>query len=59
MWVNGWFPLHDAFLEDADVADSVEVVGFEVEGGALQGYLVDKKTGGRVRLDELGRVSSS
>ena len=49
LWVNGWFPLHDAFLEDAAVADNVEVVGFEVEGGALQGYMMDKAT-----ADEFG-----
>ena len=49
LWVNGWFPLHESFLEKAEVADSVEVVGFEVEGGALQGYLIDKAT-----ADEFG-----
>ena len=49
LWVNGWFPLHDSFLEDEGVADNVEVVGFEVKGGALQGYLIDKRT-----ADEFG-----
>ena len=48
LWVNGWFPLHDSFLE-GEAADSAEVVGFEVEGGALQGYLIDKAT-----ADEFG-----
>ncbi len=42
-WVNGWFPLHDVFLTD-EVAAQVEIVGTQVQGGALQGYLVDKNS---------------
>lgn len=41
-WANGWFPLHNAFLKDPAVRSHVELVGYEVRGGALQGYLVDK-----------------
>jgi len=44
LWANGWLPSHNAFLEDDRVMDKVEAVGFEVKAGALQGYLVDKKT---------------
>ncbi len=42
LWVNGWFPLHDPLLPD----DSTEArrVGFEVRGGALQGYVIDLAT---------------
>ncbi len=48
-WANGWFPLHDPMMETevpggGTVADAVSKVGFEVEAGALQGYLMDKKT---------------
>ncbi|MGH3442202.1 MAG: glycine betaine/L-proline ABC transporter substrate-binding protein ProX [Nitriliruptorales bacterium] len=58
-WVNGWFPLHDPMFETElptgeTVGDKVSKVGFEVEAGALQGYLVDKKT-----ADELGITSMS
>lgn len=42
LWVNGWFPLHNTY-EDA-FADGAEKVGFVAQGGALQGYLVDKAT---------------
>lgn len=42
LWVNGWFPSHDVFVEP--VKDQVEILGFEVKGGALQGYMVDKKS---------------
>lgn len=43
VWVNGWFPLHQRYLNH-ELAEAVELVGFEVQGGALQGYLVDKAT---------------
>ncbi len=39
LWVNGWFPLHDQLL--GGDADGARAVGFEVRGGALQGYLAD------------------
>ncbi len=41
VWVNGWFPLHRDYV-DGEAA--VEVVGFQVPEGALQGYLVDRAT---------------
>ncbi|MGH6900836.1 MAG: glycine betaine/L-proline ABC transporter substrate-binding protein ProX [Geminicoccaceae bacterium] len=41
-WVNGWFPLHNEY-EDA-YAQGAELVGYVAEGGALQGYLIDKAT---------------
>ncbi len=44
MWANGWFPLHDTYLKDPKVEGKVELVGYEVKAGALQGYLVDKKS---------------
>ncbi|KPP85969.1 MAG: glycine betaine/proline transport system substrate-binding protein [Rhodobacteraceae bacterium HLUCCO07] len=42
LWVNGWFPLHNTY-EDS-FADGAEAVGHVAKGGALQGYLIDKKT---------------
>jgi glycine betaine/proline transport system substrate-binding protein len=41
-WVNGWFPLHDTYRKA--FGDNAEVIGYMVKGGALQGYLIDKKT---------------
>ncbi|MCP5032715.1 MAG: glycine betaine/L-proline ABC transporter substrate-binding protein ProX [Actinomycetia bacterium] len=41
LWVNGWFPLHDGLLDQAPGATAL---GFEVRGGALQGYLADRET---------------
>ena len=42
LWVNGWFPLHDTYEET--FSQGAEKVGTVAEGGALQGYLIDKKT---------------
>ncbi|RXV59484.1 proline/glycine betaine ABC transporter substrate-binding protein ProX [Roseovarius sp. A46] len=42
LWVNGWFPLHNSY-EDA-FSGGAEKVGYVAKGGALQGYLIDKKT---------------
>lgn len=53
LWVNGWFPLHQTHLTDNLDRDAIEVVGFEVQGGALQGYLVDKATADALNITSL------
>ena len=52
-WANGWFPLHNRFLEFDQVNNKVKLVGFQVEKGALQGYLVDKKTAEELQITNL------
>ena len=42
LWVNGWFPLHDTYRDDFE--EGASLVGYVAKGGALQGYLVDKKS---------------
>src|SRR5690554_166426 len=42
LWVNGWFLLHNTY-EDV-FKNGAEKVGYVAKGGALQGYLIDKKT---------------
>lgn len=59
LWVNGWFPLHEIYLErelfsGQPISEPIEPIGFQVEAGALQGYLIDKAT-----ADELGITSMS
>ncbi len=51
LWVNGWFPLHNTY-EDA-FARGGEKVGYVAKGGALQGYLVDKKTAEKLNITAL------
>jgi glycine betaine/proline transport system substrate-binding protein len=43
-WTDGWFPLHQNFIDSDVVAGKVEPVGYQVQAGALQGFLVDKAT---------------
>lgn len=42
LWVNGWFPLHNSY--EGTFSQGAEKVGYVAKGGALQGYLIDKKT---------------
>jgi glycine betaine/proline transport system substrate-binding protein len=42
LWVNGWFPLHDSYADAFE--EGAEKAGYVARSGALQGYLVDKKT---------------
>lgn len=42
LWVNGWFPLHNSYRENFE--PGATIIGYVAKGGALQGYLVDKKT---------------
>ncbi len=49
LWANGWFPLHDRFLERElatlqEVARPITPVGRQVRQGGVQGYLVDRST---------------
>ncbi|MEM8857018.1 MAG: glycine betaine/L-proline ABC transporter substrate-binding protein ProX [Chloroflexota bacterium] len=47
-WVNGWFPLHNGLL-----TDQLEVLGDQVAGGALQGYMVDKASAEALNITTL------
>lgn len=51
MWANGWFPLHDSLI---DAEDPVELVGTQVDAGALQGYFIDRATAETHGIDNLG-----
>lgn len=42
LWVNGWFPLHNSYKSTFE--QGAEIVGAVAKGGALSGYLIDKKT---------------
>jgi glycine betaine/proline transport system substrate-binding protein len=42
LWVNGWFPLHDTYRDAFE--PGATTIGYVAKGGALQGYLVDKKS---------------
>ena len=54
LWANGWFPLHDSFLEEGG---PVEKVGAQVDDGALQGYFVDAATAQEYGITNLGDLA--
>lgn len=56
LWVNGWFPLHDPLI---DGEDSVELVGTQVDAGALQGYFVDRQSAEEFGISNLGDFSDA
>ncbi len=62
-WINGWFPNHTPFLDGdlpdgSKVGDHVSVVGEQVKAGALQGYLVDKKTADEHGITTLDQIAN-
>jgi ABC-type proline/glycine betaine transport system substrate-binding protein len=56
-WASGWFPLHDRYITQADIEGKVEPIGFEVPGGAIQGYMVDRTTAERLELQSLADLA--
>ena len=56
LWANGWFPLHDDLL-DSSASAGARVVGAEVRGGALQGYLADRATVQRLGITDLSSLA--
>jgi glycine betaine/proline transport system substrate-binding protein len=57
-WANGWFPIHNRYVENLDVAGKVETVGNLVKEGALQGYMIDKKTAEEFGITNLGDLKN-
>lgn len=58
LWANGWFPLHEPFLDrelvtGQRVSQPIEAVGTQVPQGAVQGYLVDKATAEDLNLTSM------
>ncbi|MDX6749592.1 glycine betaine/L-proline ABC transporter substrate-binding protein ProX [Geminicoccaceae bacterium 1502E] len=42
LWANGWFPQHTSY--ESEYEPGAQLLGYVAKGGALQGYMVDKKT---------------
>ncbi|HKI57991.1 MAG TPA: glycine betaine/L-proline ABC transporter substrate-binding protein ProX [Trueperaceae bacterium] len=51
-WANGWFPLHNAQLPK-NFDQNGEILGTIVKHGAIQGYLVDKKSAEKYNIKSL------
>lgn len=54
LWVNGWFPLHASLIGPND---PVELVGTQVDAGALQGYFIDSRSSEELGVANLGDLS--
>lgn len=51
LWVDGWFPIHNPYKSAFE--GSAEIIGPVVSGGAIEGYLVDKKTADAMDITSL------
>ncbi len=51
LWVNGWFDNHNTYVTEA--MGKVKPVGYVVEKGGLQGYLIDKKTADKFNIKSI------
>ena len=62
LWVNAWFPTHDVYLagqlpDGSLVSDHVSVIGEQMPGGGLSGFVIDKTTAdahGIVTMADIG-----
>jgi glycine betaine/proline transport system substrate-binding protein len=64
LWVNGWFPLHDIYLEGELVTGQsvdlpIEPVGYQVRSGALQGYMIDKATSDAMGITSMSQLADA
>ena len=56
-WVNGWFPHHDNLARNSFQSGIASPVGWQMQSGGLQGFVVDKATAdayGITKLDDIG-----
>lgn len=51
LWVNGWFPTHNVYKKSFQ--PGAKEIGYVAKGGALQGYLIDKKTADKYHIKYL------
>ena len=64
LWANGWFPLHDIYLEGENVTGQevdlpIEPVGWQVDDGATDGLMVDKATADSLGITSMDDVAAN
>ena len=64
LWANGWFPLHDIYLEGENVTGQevdlpIEPVGWQVDDGATDGLMVDKATADSLGITSMDDVNAN
>ena len=64
LWANGWFPLHDIYLEGENVTGQavdlpIEPVGWQVADGATDGLMIDKATADSMGINSMDGVAAN
>ncbi len=64
LWANGWFPLHNIYLEGENVTGQavelpIEPIGTQVGGGATDGLMIDKATADRLGIRDMDGVAAN
>ena len=64
LWANGWFPLHDIYLEGENVTGQavelpIEEVGWQVAQGATDGLMIDKATADSYGITSMDGVAAN
>ena len=64
LWANGWFPLHDIYLEGENVTGQevdlpIEPVGWQVADGATDGLMIDKATADSLGITSMDGVNAN
>ncbi len=64
LWANGWFPLHNIYLEGENVTGQavdlpIEPVGWQIARGAVDGLMVDKATADSYGITSMNAVAAN
>ncbi|MXZ67412.1 MAG: hypothetical protein F4Z17_00070 [Acidimicrobiia bacterium] len=64
LWANGWFPLHDIYLEGENVTGQavdlpIDPVGWQVAQGATDGLMIDKATADSLGITSMDGVAAN
>ena len=64
LWANGWFPLHDIYLEGENVTGQavdlpIAPVGWQVAAGATDGLMVDKASADSMGITSMDGVAAN
>ena len=64
LWPNGWFPLHNFYMEGENVTGQavdlpIEPLGWQVDDGATDGLMIDKATADRLGINSMAGVAAN
>lgn len=64
LWANGWFPLHNIYLEGENVTGQavdlpIEPVGWQVDDGATDGLMIDKASADAYGITSMDGVAAN